>query len=195
MIAVVDYGAGNLASVKKALQHLGAIAQVTADPAMISAAAKIIVPGVGHFNRCESLNRLLRQPVLGAIAQGKPFLGICVGMQWLFQGSTEAPETAGAGVFAGQCSRFPAAVKSPHVGWNRIEVGKESRLFKGVESGAFVYYTHSYRAPVVNETAASTQYGGPFSAAVERGNIFGVQFHPEKSALAGMKVLENFCAL
>ena len=195
MIAIVDYGAGNISSVRKALEHLGAGAQVTSDPTVIAAAQKLIVPGVGHFNRCQVLNQSMRAPVLQAIKSGKPFLGICVGMQWLFAGSTEAPETPGAALFAGECSRFPASIKSPHVGWNQIEIGGGSRLLRGVSNGAFVYYTHSYRAPVVAETAACTNYGGAFSAAVERDNVFGVQFHPEKSAETGLKILENFCAL
>jgi glutamine amidotransferase len=195
MIAIVDYGAGNISSVKKALEHLGGDAQVTSDPAVIAIAEKLIVPGVGHFSRCQSLNASLRAPILNAIAKGKPFLGICVGMQWLFAGSTEAPETPGAGLLAGECSRFPAEVKSPHVGWNQIDVKSSSRLLQGVGNGAFVYYTHSFRAPVVVETIACTSYGGAFSAAVERDNIFGVQFHPEKSAEIGLKILENFCAL
>jgi glutamine amidotransferase len=195
MIAIVDYGAGNISSVKKALEHIGADAQVTSDPVVIAAAEKIVVPGVGHFCRCESLNSHLRQPVLEAIAQGKPFLGICVGMQWLFEGSTEAPETPGAGLFAGQCSRFPAEVKSPHVGWNQLDVRNGSRLLRGIQNRAFVYYTHSYRAPVIADTIASTEYGGAFSAGVERENVFGVQFHPEKSAQTGLKILENFCGL
>jgi glutamine amidotransferase len=195
MIAIVDYGAGNISSVKKALEHLRADVHVTDDPAAVAAAEKIIVPGVGHFSRCGALNDNLREPVLEAIRSGKPFLGICVGMQWLFAGSTEAPETPGAGLFAGECSRFPARVKSPHVGWNQIDVSNGSRLLKGVKSSAFVYYTHSFRAPVVAETVACTNYGGAFSAAVERDNIFGVQFHPEKSAETGLKILENFCAL
>jgi imidazole glycerol-phosphate synthase subunit HisH len=195
MIAIVDYGAGNISSVKKALEHLRAEAQVTSDPLVIAGARKIIVPGVGHFSRCQSLNENLRTAVLDAIGGGKPFLGICVGMQWLFEGSTESPGTPGAALFPGQCSRFPAAVKSPHVGWNQIEVSGKSRLLRGVSNGAFVYYTHSFRAPVVEHTVACTQYGGVFSAAVERDNIFGVQFHPEKSAQTGLQILENFCAL
>ncbi|MBZ5533107.1 MAG: imidazole glycerol phosphate synthase subunit HisH [Acidobacteriia bacterium] len=195
MIAIVDYGAGNISSVKKALTHLGVESQVTADPAVIAAAEKIIVPGVGHFSRCKLLNQNLRRPVLDAIAQGKPFLGICVGMQWLFAGSTESPETPGAKLFPGECERFPASVKSPHVGWNQIDVRNGSRLLRGVASGSFVYYTHSYRAPVTEGTVATSEYGGEFSAAVEHDNVFGVQFHPEKSGAAGLKVLENFCAL
>ncbi len=195
MIAIVDYGAGNISSVKKALEHLGADALVTCDPAQIAAAEKLIVPGVGHFSRCQTLNEDLRPAVLESIRGGRPFLGICVGMQWLFQGSTEAPETPGAGIFSGECSRFPAEVKSPHVGWNQVECSGNSRLLRGIKNGAFVYYTHSYRAPVVADTSACTEYGGAFSAAVERGNVFGVQFHPEKSAETGLSILENFCAL
>jgi glutamine amidotransferase len=195
MIAIVDYGAGNISSVKKALQYLGAAVEVTADPKVIAAAQKLVVPGVGHFSRCECLNQQLRAPVLEAIARGKPFLGICVGMQWLFQGSMESPETSGAGLFTGDCSRFPSAVKSPHVGWNQIDVRGGSRLLSGIDNGSFVYYTHSYRAPVVDQTVASTEYGGPFSAAVERDNVFGVQFHPEKSGAIGLWILENFRAL
>lgn len=195
MIAIVDYGAGNISSVKKALEHLGAEAQLTSDPAVIATAEKLVVPGVGHFSRCRTLNTELRLPVLDAIAQDKPFLGICVGMQWLFGGSTEAPETPGAGLFVGECSRFSAQVKSPHVGWNQIDVKAGSRLLRGIASGSFVYYTHSYRAPVVPETVACSEYGGAFSAAVERGPIFGVQFHPEKSGATGLRILENFCAL
>jgi imidazole glycerol-phosphate synthase subunit HisH len=195
MIAIVDYGAGNISSVKKALEHLGADAQVTSDLAVIATAEKLVVPGVGHFSRCQSLNANLRAPVLDAIRNGKPFLGICVGMQWLFSGSAEAPETPSAALFAGECSRFPASVKSPHVGWNQIEIKNGSRLLKSVSSGSFVYYTHSFHAPVVEETIACTGYGGVFSAAVERDNVFGVQFHPEKSAETGLKILENFCAL
>jgi len=195
MIAIVDYGAGNISSVRKALEHLGADAQVTSDASVIADAQKLIVPGVGHFSRCQALNQSMRAPVLEAIKNGKPFLGICVGMQWLFAGSTEAPETHGAALFAGECSRFPASVKSPHVGWNQLDVRSGSRLLHGVSNGAFVYYTHSYRAPVVAETVACTNYGGAFSAAVERDNVFGVQFHPEKSAETGLKILENFCAL
>ena len=106
-----------------------------------------------------------------------------------------APETPGAGLFPGECSRFPAQVKSPHVGWNRIAVRNGSRLLRNIEDGAFVYYTHSYRAPVTDRTVATTSYGGNFSAAVERGNVFGVQFHPEKSGPTGLKILENFCSI
>lgn len=195
MIAIVDYGAGNISSVKKAFEHLGAPVEVTDNGAVIAAAQRLVVPGVGHFSRCQSLNSRLRGSVLESIAQGKPFLGICVGMQWLFEGSTEAPETPGAALFPGECARFPAEVKSPHVGWNQIELRGPSRLLRGIEAGAYVYYTHSYRAPMIDASVACSEYGGQFSAAVERDNIFGVQFHPEKSSRTGLKILENFCAL
>jgi glutamine amidotransferase len=197
VIAIVDYGAGNISSVKKALEHLGVTASVTSAPDRIRVAEKLVVPGVGHFSRCQYLNRSLREPLLDAIKAGKPFLGICVGMQWLFEGSSEAPQTEGAGLFPGEVSRFPAGVKSPHVGWNQIDIdiGAGSRLLRGIPDCAFLYYTHSYRAPVIEETVASSEYGGVFSAAVERDNVFGVQFHPEKSGTTGLKILENFCAL
>lgn len=195
MIAIVDYGAGNINSVKKAIGYLGAAATLTDDPAVVAAADKVVVPGVGHFSRCQSLNDRMRPAILEAIALSKPFLGICVGMQWLFEGSTESPDTPGAGLFPGACSRFPSEVKSPHVGWNQLQVLKESRLLRGIDPGSFVYYTHSYRAPMGAGAVASTDYGGSFAAAVERANIFGVQFHPEKSGETGLQLLENFLAL
>jgi glutamine amidotransferase len=195
MITIVDYGAGNISSVKKALEHLGFRAEVTSNPAAIATAEKLVMPGVGHFSRCISLRGPLGTELCQAIAAGRPFLGICVGMQWLFQGSTEAPDTPGAGMFLGDCARFPAGVKSPHVGWNQIDVRGGSRLLRNIPDNAFVYYTHSYRAPVVEGTVASSDYGGAFSAAVERANVFGVQFHPEKSGPTGLKILENFCAV
>ncbi|AEU35353.1 imidazole glycerol phosphate synthase subunit HisH [Granulicella mallensis] len=203
MIAVIDYKAGNLTSVVKALKHLGANGIViTQDPAEVLRADKIVLPGVGHFQSTQLLADLgLTQATREAVAKGTPFLGICVGLQWLYEGSTEAPETAGLGHFGGQCERFPATfegteLKSPHVGWNSLEnVREDSRLLAGVTPGSFVYYTHSWRAPVSADTAAATMYGGAFTAAVERGNVMGVQFHPEKSAETGLRVLQNFLAL
>jgi glutamine amidotransferase len=195
MIAIVDYGAGNISSVKKALEHVGAEAQLTSDPQVIAAAGKLVMPGVGHFCRCETLNRELGRAVLDSVHRSVPFLGICVGMQWLFAGSSESPETTGASLFPGLCERFPAEVKSPHVGWNRIDLRHDSRLFRGIENGAFVYFTHSYRAPLVEQTIASSDYGGLFSSAIENQNVFGVQFHPEKSGQTGLTILENFCRI
>ena len=196
MIAVVDYRAGNLTSVKKALDHLRADAVVTRDPNVVVQADKIILPGVGHFSATAILEQTgLRTAILRRIQQRVPFLGICVGMQWMFESSAEAPGTVGLGLFAGACGRFPESVKSPHVGWNSLVCDNGSRLLRGIPSGSFVYFTHSYSAPVVKATVARCDYGGEFSAAVEQDNLFGVQFHPEKSADLGLKLLKNFCSL
>lgn len=195
-VAVIDYKAGNLTSVMKALEALGCGATVTADPDVVRGANKVILPGVGHFQATQLLEETgLTSAVSDVIARGTPFLGICVGLQWLFEGSTEAPAFRGLKIFRGQCERFAAGVKVPHVGWNDVRVDPQSRLMRGVADGAFVYYTHSFRAPVVSETVAVTDYGGEFSGAVERGNVMGVQFHPEKSGAAGMQVLRNFVEL
>lgn len=196
MIAVVDYRAGNLASVKKALDHLRADAIVTKDPAVVARADKIILPGVGHFSSTSILEETgLRTAILRRIEQGVPFLGVCVGMQWMFESSTEAPGVQGLGLFAGSCGRFTRTVKSPHVGWNSLACHDGSRLLVGIPSGSFVYFTHSYSAPVTKATVARCDYGGAFSAAVEQENLFGVQFHPEKSGPIGLKLLDNFCGL
>jgi glutamine amidotransferase len=195
-ITVIDYKAGNLTSVMKALDALGCAATVTADPDEVRRATQVILPGVGHFQATQLLEDTgLAAAVSDSIARGVGFLGICVGLQWLFEGSTEAPTSKGLSVFSGQCERFAPGVKVPHVGWNEVRVDPQSRLMRGVEDRSFVYYTHSYRAPVVTETVAVTEYGGPFSGAVERGNVMGVQFHPEKSGVAGMRVLKNFVEL
>ena len=194
MIAIVDYGAGNLHSVKKAFDHLGAEAVVTDRPETVAAASKIVLPGVGHFSSLQALEGTgLREALLQSASAGKPFLGICLGMQWLFEGSEECAEIAGAGIFPAQCRQFPASVKSPHVGWNSLAVQPGSRLLRGIAQDSFVYYTHSYHAPVVMETTAASEYGLRFAGAVERGNIFGVQFHPEKSGDVGLSILKNFC--
>jgi len=193
-IAIVDYGAGNLNSVKKAFDYLGADVVVTTQPEIVAAADKIVLPGVGHFSALGALdNTGLRDAVLQGASAGKPFLGICLGMQWLFEGSDEAPEFAGAGIFAGRCRPFPTSVKSPHVGWNSLTVREGSRLLRNVAPDSFVYYTHSFQAPEVAATTAATEYGARFSAVVEQGNVFGVQFHPEKSWTVGLLMLKNFC--
>jgi glutamine amidotransferase len=196
VIAIVDYGAGNLVSVKKAFDWLGAECAITSDPTAVAKAPKIVLPGVGHFASTAALERSgVRLEIAKAVERGVPFLGICVGMQWMFEGSHEAPETRGLGVLHGECERFPATVKSPHVGWNSVEIDSSSRLFRGVPSSSFVYFTHSFRAPVADTTVACCEYGGRFSAAVEREHLFGVQFHPEKSGETGLKLLSNFCEL
>jgi imidazole glycerol-phosphate synthase subunit HisH len=194
-VMVIDYKAGNLTSVLKALRHLGAEVEVTdGDLGMIDRAERIVLPGVGHFNATKRLDESgITEAVRMAIARGVPFLGICVGMQWLYAGSSEAPEISGLGHFSSGCERFPECeLKVPHVGWNAIEPKPGSRLLRGVESGAHVYFTHSYCAPVTADTAATTEYIEPFAAAVERGNVMGVQFHPEKSGDMGLRILKNF---
>jgi glutamine amidotransferase len=196
VIAIVDYGAGNLASVVKAVRHLGHECVVTADAADIRRAHKVIIPGVGNFKVTQPLaNGELGVAVRESIAAGKPLLGICLGLQWLFAGSSECPELPGLGTFAGSCERFTDRVKSPHVGWNRIEVKQGSRLLRGISSGAYVYFTHSYRPPLCSDTVATCVYEEAFTAAAERGNVSGVQFHPEKSGDIGIQILENFCEL
>lgn len=202
MIQVIDYKAGNLTSVVKALTYLGAKTNITQSPEAVRIADKIVLPGVGHFRATQLLHDLeLTQATREAIARGVPFLGICVGLQWLYEGSTEAESTDGLCHFAGNCDRFPstynnADLKSPHVGWNSLEsIREDSRLLRNISNGAYVYYTHSWRAPVDADTAATTHYGGAFTAAVERDNVMGVQFHPEKSGDTGLQLLRNFIEL
>jgi imidazole glycerol-phosphate synthase subunit HisH len=196
MITIIDYGAGNLRSVKKAFDHLGAEVVVTDNAETIASADKIVLPGVGHFSSLRVLDQTgVRQILLQAVSAGKPFLGICLGMQWLFEGSEESEGSKGAGIFLGECQRFPSSVKSPHVGWNSLEVQTDSLLLRGIVQSGFVYYTHSFHAPVVAGTTAASEYGLQFSAAVEKDNLFGVQFHPEKSGDLGLSILKNFCEI
>ena len=194
-VTVIDYKAGNLTSVLKALRHLGAEAEVTdGDLAPIEQAECLVLPGVGHFAATQRLDSTGLTPAIrAAIARGVPFLGICVGMQWLYAGSSEAPAQPGLAHFAESCTHFAESKqKVPHVGWNSLEVRSGSRLLADVEPGEYVYFTHSYKAPVTADTAAVTRYIEPFAAAVERGNVMGVQFHPEKSGATGLKILSNF---
>ena len=196
MIAILDYNAGNLTSVKKAVEYLGYPCVVTSNPHEVELADKIILPGVGHFSATSNLEaRGLSAVVRNAIARNIPLLGICLGMQWMFERSEEAPEVPGLAWFRGQCQRFPDCVKVPHVGWNQLRVRDRGRLFRSIPSGTFMYFTHSYWAPVVEGTTAECEYGSAFSAAVERENLFGVQFHPEKSGEPGLTLLRNFCEL
>jgi glutamine amidotransferase len=193
VITIIDYKAGNLASVRKAFMHLGCVTEITSDPEVVARASRLVLPGVGNFSATSVLAESgVRGAIEQAIARGVPFLGICVGMQWLFEGSEEAPDTAGLACFSGACARFPSTVKAPHVGWNTVSHDAASRLLRGAEPEFFVYYTHSYRAPAGDGTVGCTNYGGEFAAVVERDNVFGVQFHPEKSGAAGLRLLGNF---
>ncbi len=200
MIALVDYGAGNLTSVRKALSTLGADVVTPPEPGSLSTAAGIIVPGVGHFDVTRAIDTRWRDAIGEAVGRGIPLLGVCVGLQWLFEGSEEAPGLPGLGLFPGFCARLPSDapdgdehnLKVPHVGWNALTAVRADDLLSGIDNGAQVYFTHSYAAPVVGCTAAVTTYGVPFTAVVERGHVAGVQFHPEKSGDTGIRILGNW---
>jgi glutamine amidotransferase len=194
-VALLDYRAGNLTSVRKALNALGACVFTPSTPAEIENARALIVPGVGHIGSTKALSADWRAAISGAIGRGTPLLGICLGLQWLFDSSAEAPEIAGLGIFPGRCERLPSTVKVPHVGWNALEIVRPSALLDGVADGAQVYFTHSYAAPLTEATVAATTHGARFTAVVERDRIFGVQFHPEKSGEVGLQVLRNFLGL
>ena len=198
MIALVDYGAGNLASVRKALAAVEAQVWTPAVPGELGRAHGIVVPGVGHFDATSNLTDDWRTAIKTMVADGVPLLGICVGLQWLFEGSDEALSAGGICVFKGTCFRFSERVsgslKVPHVGWNSLQVSKPSRLMAGVNDGTQVYFTHSYAAPVIEDTVAICDYGVRFSAAVQRDNVAAVQFHPEKSGDAGLRILRNWVA-
>jgi imidazole glycerol-phosphate synthase subunit HisH len=205
-VTVIDYKAGNLTSVVKALRYLDAEVTVTDRAEDVGAASRVILPGVGHFAATRRLDETGITPALReTIGRGVPFLGICVGMQWLLTGSREAPDQPGLGYFDGWCERFPeGSEKVPHVGWDQVltRTSSPTWLFDGVEQNEFVYYTHSYFVPTTisyngqaeteNPVAAGTHYIKTFAAAVERENVMGVQFHPEKSSAAGLRILKNF---
>ena len=202
MIALIDYRAGNLTSVKKALATIGADVFVPDQPAQLAAARGIVVPGVGHFGATRALDRPWVDAILERVGEGRPLLGICLGMHWLFEGSAEARDLSGLGVLSGQCYRLGMArpksaspsddVKIPHVGWNSLALRRDVSILDGVADGAQVYFTHSFVAPVTSETAAVTEHGEPFAAVVQRAHIAGVQFHPEKSGDVGLRMLRNF---
>jgi glutamine amidotransferase len=201
VIALIDYGAGNLTSVRKALSALGAEYATPRAPAELAQARGIIVPGVGHFAATQALDERWRDAILAHTRRGVPLFGICLGMQWLFEGSDEAPDIPGLALIGGRCSKLPdrdprgrhnGRVKVPHVGWNSLVPPRRSQILAGVADGAQVYFTHSYAAPVTSECVAVTTHATPFAAAVERDLVFGVQFHPEKSGEIGLRILRNF---
>jgi glutamine amidotransferase len=202
VIALIDYKAGNLTSVRKALAAVGADIAVSALPADLESASAIIVPGVGHFGATRALDERWVEAILDAIALGKPLLGICLGMQWLFEASDEAPGLKGLGVLPGRCHRLgrhatcpDAAIKVPHVGWNSLTLERDAWVTQGVSTGAHVYFTHSYVAPLTPDVTAVSDHGERFAAVVQRARVAGVQFHPEKSGDVGLRVLRNFVEL
>ena len=236
MIALIDYRAGNLASVKKALTTIGADVFVPERPDALREARGIIVPGVGHFGATRALDGAWIEGILERIGEGRPLLGICLGMHWLFEGSDEAPDLPGLGLLSGQCHRLglrrgevrlkpdttyrgvsdaahrgvsdaaqpdvrsvrlqaDLEIKVPHVGWNTLSVQRDASILDGVADQSQVYFTHSYVAPLTSETVAVAEHGEPFSAVVQRANIAGVQFHPEKSGDVGLRILRNFVQL
>ncbi len=193
-VALIDYGAGNLASVRKALAHVGLDAILSRSSPDIDTCSAIVVPGVGHFAATAPLQAAFRDAILEHVRRGRPLLGICLGLQWLFEGSDEAPEVPGLGVLAGRCFRLTGNVKVPHVGWNTLDRTCDSAILRGLDTPS-VYFTHSFAAPVTSACAATTTHGVPFASVVEQGNVFGVQWHPEKSGEAGLTVLRNFARL
>ena len=196
MIALIDYGAGNLTSVKKALATIGAEVFVPTRPEDLVSVNGVIVPGVGHFGATRVLDAEWIEAILQRVGEGRPILGICLGMQWLFEGSDEAPDCPGLGILGGRCYRLAdPQVKIPHVGWNSLALQREASIVDGVLEGSQVYFTHSYVAPITSDAVAITEHGEPFAAVVQHGQVAGVQFHPEKSGEVGLQVLRNFVQL
>jgi imidazole glycerol phosphate synthase glutamine amidotransferase subunit len=194
-ISIIDYGAGNLPSVERALHKLGAETQIAAEPAQVSSAQVIVLPGVGHFSAFVNglRERALDAPLRRAFDAGVPILGICLGLQALFETSEEAPGEPGLGFLPGEVRALPTNVKSPHIGWNQVRRTKESTLLRGLADDAYFYFAHSFAAAEADApTAAACDHGMPFAAVVENRNLFAVQFHPEKSGEAGAQVLRNF---
>ena len=196
MIAVLDYGIGNLRSAEKALEKVGGGAVLTSDPDEIAAAAGVVLPGVGHVGRClEALRDSgLEDPAKAAIDAGTPFLGICVGMQMLYDGSDEAPDVKGMGVLPGHVRLLPDGVKRPQMQWNRLD-HRPTPMLAGMEDPVWMYFVHSYAPEMSDVVVATCDYGGPVVAAVQRENLWATQFHPEKSGTAGLRLLANFVAV
>lgn len=201
MIAIIDYGAGNIQSVAKALRHIGCDCKVTKNKEEILASDGAVLPGVGSFgDTVDTMNAYgIKKTVKEYIAGGKPFLGICLGMQLLFPESEESPGAEGLGIFEGTITRIPdgEGLKIPHMGWNSLTVNPKSRLLKGIGEEPYVYFVHSYFLTAKDSelVAARTEYGVSIDAAVEKGNVFATQFHPEKSGETGLKILRNFAKI
>ncbi len=197
VVDVIDYGAGNLASVMKALRAVGTEPRVVTSPGTLDGSTAILLPGVGHFAATAALDTAWRAAVTSRLDDGAALLGICLGMQWLFEGSEEAPALDGLGFFKGRCRRLDGStVKIPHVGWNALDrTSGESRLLNALPNHAYAYFTHTYAAPVGPECVATTTHGDTFASVVERGRVFGAQWHPEKSSETGLSVLRAFVAI
>jgi imidazole glycerol phosphate synthase glutamine amidotransferase subunit len=196
-MTIVDYGAGNLRSVQNTLDKLGARYEVTNKPEVVQSATKVILPGVGHFGQMmRAIDDLgLRVPLVEKIRSATPFLGICVGLQCLFEESEESPGSTGLGIFSGSIRRFTGDARVPHMGWNSLAVRRECRLLEGLPNNTFTYFAHSYYAPLMEAAVAICAYVQPFSAVLQSNNIHAVQFHPEKSGPVGLQVMENFLKL
>jgi len=197
VITIFDYGAGNLRSVQNTLDEIGAGYELVRDAAGLENASRIILPGVGHFGQMlRALDEMqVRQALVGRIKAGVPFLGICLGLQALFESSEEAPDQAGLGIFPGTVKRFEISARVPHMGWNQLDLVRPSRLLAGLPERPHVYFAHSYYVPVVEQTAATCTYTIPYTAVLESGNVFGVQCHPEKSGPLGLAIVRNFVNL
>jgi glutamine amidotransferase len=199
MIAIVDYGMGNLRSVQKAFEKVGAPAIITRDAGFIASSSGLVLPGVGAFGLC--MERLtsysLVSPIKSYIESGGPFLGICLGMQLLFEESDEFGPQTGLGVLKGRVTRFSKpGLKVPHMGWNNVKKTRDSTMFDGIDDDSFFYFVHSYYVEPTEEVASGvTDYGAPFVSSVEKGNVYGTQFHPEKSQTVGLRMLANFARL
>ena len=193
-IAVLDYGIGNLRSAQKALEHVGADARLTADLTDIEAADGVVLPGVGAFASCMNALREsgLDKPALDAAAADRPFMGICVGMQMLYEGSDENPESTGLGVLPGRIRLLPDDVKRPQMQWNVLERRRDADMLRGLDDPVWVYFVHSYAAEITDDVVATCNYGAPLTAAVERDRLWATQFHPEKSGSAGLAILKSF---
>ena len=194
MITIFDYGAGNLRSVQNTLGEIGATYELVRDSEGLRRATKIILPGVGHFGQMlRALDDLgVRDTLRERINAGVPFLGICLGLQGLFESSEEAPEVKGLGLFPGTVKRFPLNARVPHMGWNEVTAAGACSLLEGIGPHPYLYFAHSYYVPETNVTAATCTYSVPYTAVLQSGNVFGVQFHPEKSGPAGLKIVGNF---
>ena len=196
MIAIIDYGMGNLRSVQKGFEHAGFPAYLAQDPAQVAAAAGVVLPGVGAFG--DAMDRLraagLIPVIWRVVGEGRPFLGICLGQQLLFEESEEWGPVAGLGLLRGRVRRLPPGLKVPHMGWNSVHLGRPSPLLEGIPDGSFFYFVHSYYVEPAEEdvVVATTDYGVSFPSVVARGNLFGIQFHPEKSSTLGLRILANF---